>query len=381
MADSRRPRTGPRQRVAGLRKRSTTGPSRSTGAGLNRPGNDDSESNQPQEAASTEATAGEESAEATTSTAGAGGSSAEVADGSSAASGSSRDDEVASDAAVSGEAGTREADGTGSSATEPEDNQTGGSAAGSAGQAAGDPETSTAAASAGTVATELTDERESNGAAGNAEAAAPVGKAERRERQASQIWTPSGPAASEPENGSETETGSEAGSGGHGPSGKLVTAGFVGAAVLACLAIWFGVEVYANSSATQNETLVDQSGTSEVNGQVSDAVSKIFSYDFADTGKSEQAAKNVLTGDAIKQYDQLFATVKQQAPQQKLVVTTTVKASSVLRLEDDRAQVLLFVDQNATRTDNGSNQVGPAQVVVNAEQHGDQWKISSITQH
>ena len=151
--------------------------------------------------------------------------------------------------------------------------------------------------------------------------------------------------------------------------------------VLACLAVWFGVEVYANSTATQNEALVDQAATSEVNGQMSDAVSKIFSYDFADTAKTEQAAKNVLTGDAIKQYDQLFATVKQQAPLQKLVVTTTVKASSVLRLEGDRAQVLLFVDQNATRTDNGGNQVGPAQVVVTAEKQGDQWKISNIAQH
>ncbi|MCA1191105.1 hypothetical protein [Saccharopolyspora sp. 6V] len=160
----------------------------------------------------------------------------------------------------------------------------------------------------------------------------------------------------------------------------LVAALLAVTVVLAGLATWFGVEAYG--AFYGNRALADQAGTSEVNGQITDGVEKIFSYDFADTGKTERAAKDLLVGRAVGEYEQLFTTVKQQAPIQKLVVTTTVKASSVTRLEGDRAEVLLFVDQNATRTDiGGEPSVGPAQVVISAERHGDQWKIANISQH
>ena len=162
--------------------------------------------------------------------------------------------------------------------------------------------------------------------------------------------------------------------------GPLIAAMLVVAVICAGLAVWFRYEerqLTADGPAA-NQALVDAAATSQINGQVSDAVEKVFSYNFADTGKTERAAKDLLTGPAVGQYDQLFATVKQQAPQQRLVLTTTVKASGITRLEGDRAQVLLFVDQNAVRTDSGQNNVGPAQVSVTVEKQGDQWKINGI---
>lgn len=151
--------------------------------------------------------------------------------------------------------------------------------------------------------------------------------------------------------------------------------------VFALLAALFGANALGLTGGSQsNEALVDNAATSEVNGQIDDAVSKVFSYDFANTGKTEDAANKVLVGRAVQQYHDLFATVKQQAPQQKLVVTTTVKSSGVTRLQGDQAQVLVFVDQNATRTTTGENNVGPAQISIGAVKQGDQWKINSITQ-
>ena len=84
----------------------------------------------------------------------------------------------------------------------------------------------------------------------------------------------------------------------------LIAAMLVATVVLAGLATWFGVEAYAVRNG--NQALSDQATTSEVNGQISDGVEKIFSYDFADTGKTEQAAKDLLTGDAVGEYDELF---------------------------------------------------------------------------
>ena len=151
--------------------------------------------------------------------------------------------------------------------------------------------------------------------------------------------------------------------------------------VFGLIAVLFGAMSLGYLGGSQsNEALVDKAATSEVNGQVTDAVNKVFSYDFNNTEKTEDAAHQFLTGNAIKQYNDLFATVKQQAPQQKLVVTTSVKSSGVTRLQGDHAQVLLFVDQNATRTTTGENNVGPAQISVGAVKDGDQWKIDSIIQ-
>ncbi len=161
----------------------------------------------------------------------------------------------------------------------------------------------------------------------------------------------------------------------------LIAVMLVLTAVFGGLAFWFHSEAYSlrNEGAAANRALVDQAATSQVKGQITDAVETLFSYDYANTAETEQAAKKLLTGKAVEQYDKLFETVKAQAPEQKLVLTTTVRAAGVTRLQGDRAEVLLFVDQNATRTDTGQSNVGPAQLTVSAEKHGDQWKISGIT--
>ncbi|TDC94187.1 hypothetical protein E1161_09210 [Saccharopolyspora aridisoli] len=152
-------------------------------------------------------------------------------------------------------------------------------------------------------------------------------------------------------------------------------------ALLFALAIFFGVSAYTtyNTGPAANEALTSAGATSEVNGQVSDGIEKLFSYDFNDTAKTENAAKDLLVGPAVQKYDELFALVKQQAPQQQLIVTTTVKNSAVTRLEGDRAEVLIFVDQHAMRANTGESNIGPAQLSVSAEKQGDKWKITQLT--
>lgn len=156
---------------------------------------------------------------------------------------------------------------------------------------------------------------------------------------------------------------------------------WVATVVFAGLAVWFGIESYVvrYSGAAANEALVSAGATSEVNGQISDAVEKLFSYDFNDTAKTENAARDLLVGGAVQRYDELFKVVKEQAPQQQLIVTTVVKSSAVTRLQGDRAELLLFVDQHAMRANTGESNTGPAQISVSAEKQGDRWKITQIT--
>ncbi|MFD0537340.1 hypothetical protein ACFQY7_29905 [Actinomadura luteofluorescens] len=88
------------------------------------------------------------------------------------------------------------------------------------------------------------------------------------------------------------------------------------------------------AASAQNDALSDNGRTAEVKGQVTTAVNTVFSYNYADVAKTEKAAQELLTGKAVQQYNQLFALVRKQAPQQKQVLTTAVTDSAVKSLAE-----------------------------------------------
>ncbi|MDX8056028.1 hypothetical protein SK571_42185 [Lentzea sp. BCCO 10_0798] len=131
-------------------------------------------------------------------------------------------------------------------------------------------------------------------------------------------------------------------------------------------------------SVSYDAALVDSVTTSEVNGQVREAVEKSFSYNFADVESTEKAARELLTGKALCQYNAVFGPVKEVAPQQKLVVTVRVVSSAVSSLKGDRATVLVFADQVTTRTTDNQSGGGTAMLRVSAVDDGDRWKIDNM---
>ena len=118
--------------------------------------------------------------------------------------------------------------------------------------------------------------------------------------------------------------------------------------------------------------------SAEVKGQVTTAVNTVFSYNYADVAKTEKAAQELLTGKAVQQYNQLFALVRKQAPQQKQVLTTAVTDSAVKSLAGDRARLLVFADQRNTRTDTNKTSYSAAVFAVDALYADGKWKISAI---
>ncbi|MFE0021218.1 hypothetical protein [Amycolatopsis sp. NPDC059021] len=150
------------------------------------------------------------------------------------------------------------------------------------------------------------------------------------------------------------------------------------ALVMAALAGWFALEARdATAVVSHNTALADVAATAEVNDQVGKALATIFSYRYDDPGKSEQAAKEVLTGPALAQYDQLFAQVRKLAAEQKLVVTSAAVTSGVKLLDGDRASLLVFLDQTGVRGD-GQRSTGAAQLSVTAERSGGRWRVTAL---
>jgi Mce-associated membrane protein len=133
-----------------------------------------------------------------------------------------------------------------------------------------------------------------------------------------------------------------------------------------------------SAGAADNAALVDTGRTAEVSAAVTSALNQVFSYSYDKTEVTERAAKAVLRGEALDTYDRLFAEVRDKAPGQKLVLSTRVVYSAVQSLEGDRARLLVFLDQSATRVDTNTTNAAAAQLSVTAKRQGGHWVITDM---
>ncbi|WP_103351615.1 hypothetical protein [Amycolatopsis sp. CA-128772] len=149
------------------------------------------------------------------------------------------------------------------------------------------------------------------------------------------------------------------------------------ALTLGCTA-WFAIET-ASLSPGDNLALVDASATAKVSAEVSDAVKAVFSYDYANLPRTERAASEVLTGEAVRQYQAQFAAARTRATTEKLIRTTTVRAVGVRSLHGDEASLLLFLDQQTVAQGGGAPSSSVAQLAVTAKRVDGHWKLASLT--
>ncbi|MGW3958294.1 hypothetical protein ACWED2_00640 [Amycolatopsis sp. NPDC005003] len=151
------------------------------------------------------------------------------------------------------------------------------------------------------------------------------------------------------------------------------------AVLMAGLAVWFTLEARNTQAVVaHNSALSDVAGTAEAAKQISAALGTVFSYRYDDPDKSSRAAREVLTGPALAQYEQLFGQVRKLAAEQQLVVTSTAVASGVKLLDGDRAALLVFLDQTGTRGD-GQRSTGAAQLSVTAERVAGKWRVTGMS--
>ncbi|GAA1983703.1 hypothetical protein [Amycolatopsis minnesotensis] len=152
------------------------------------------------------------------------------------------------------------------------------------------------------------------------------------------------------------------------------------ALVLAGAGGWFLAEAHAAKTfeGADNTAQLDAATTAQVSAAATNSLNKIFSYSYDKTDVTERAAKEVLRGKALDSYNQLFARVRELAPQQKLVLTSRVVESAVSSLTGARAQVLAFLDQSATRADKGSAEAAASQLSVTLERAGSSWVITDL---
>ena len=150
--------------------------------------------------------------------------------------------------------------------------------------------------------------------------------------------------------------------------------------VIGTLGIWAAVAAHGlrTAAASANAAVVNESETRSVERAVTAAVNTIFSYSYADTARTKAAAQQVLTGPAIRQYNQLFTLVQEQAPTEKLVVTTRVTDIGVELLTGGRARLLVFADQEDSKAGTSQATYGGAMFAVTAVSERGRWRIENI---
>jgi Mce-associated membrane protein len=142
-------------------------------------------------------------------------------------------------------------------------------------------------------------------------------------------------------------------------------------------AIFRGQAARAAVGSSDNRALVDNAATSEVVGQVSKDIETVLSYDYTKLDENERAAGQVITGKYRDEFAKTFADVRRTAPEQKLVLNTTVLLAGVTVLNGDRAEVIATMDLAAMRDTTPFN--SPGRVKVVAAKVDGRWKIAEMT--
>lgn len=159
----------------------------------------------------------------------------------------------------------------------------------------------------------------------------------------------------------------------------------VAVAAVAVVALAVGIVgwyryVELSGDGSDNLAVVDTKETAAVQSAVSQALESVLSYNYEDPTTTQAAAEQVLSGDAREEYDTLFKTLEEQAPDQELVLTAQVVSVGVEELEGNSATLLVFVDQSSRRADDDQASLSAAQLQVEAGKESDgTWVITGLT--
>jgi Mce-associated membrane protein len=146
------------------------------------------------------------------------------------------------------------------------------------------------------------------------------------------------------------------------------------------LAGWFGYQTLAlrTDPVARNVALVDLGASTQAISQVSTAMERVYSFDYTRLDENERVAKDMITPEFADDFATLFEQVRKLAPQQQAVVSATVAMAAVKELEGDRAVLVLFLDQQATRGADAKQLLASGRVTVSSQLIDGRWKIAGV---
>ncbi|MER5862799.1 hypothetical protein [Kitasatospora sp. NPDC002040] len=143
------------------------------------------------------------------------------------------------------------------------------------------------------------------------------------------------------------------------------------------LALLVTGQLVRNGADTADRALTDRAATARVTEEVGSALGRAFSYSATDSEGTRTAARAVFTGAAGEQYRALTEQLRGWVGEQQLTLTSRVVATGVVRLDADRAELLVLLDQSARRPD-GTPTLTAAQLLVGARLEAGHWLVTDL---
>lgn len=168
------------------------------------------------------------------------------------------------------------------------------------------------------------------------------------------------------------------------PHGRLRRAAPAGTAVVLVLAgcgLFHEAHQLRSAAPARNHALTDTEATHRVAGDIGNALARVFSYTPDGTAAAERSARTVLDGRAARQYETLFARVRDDLTEQRVSLSTRAVRTGVIELDGDRARLLVFLDQTSHKAAGKSKAeaaTAAAQLTVTARLEDDRWRIVDI---
>ncbi|MGC0409445.1 Mce-associated membrane protein [Streptomyces sp. SAI-195] len=180
------------------------------------------------------------------------------------------------------------------------------------------------------------------------------------------------PAEPEPAGDAPAEKGAT-----HGRLRKAALAATAAVLVLGGCGFFYAAHQLRSQAPARNHALTDTEATTRVAGDVGEALARIFSYTPDGTAAARRSASTVLDGRAARQYETLFARVRDDLAEQRVTLSTRAVRTGVIELDGDRARLLVFLDQTSHR-DKGKATTAAAQLTVTARLDDGRWRIVDI---
>lgn len=150
----------------------------------------------------------------------------------------------------------------------------------------------------------------------------------------------------------------------------------------ALVAVLLGTAATANAApaadSTGNRAFIDTAATQDALASATQLSADLFTFSYAEVKEHEEKFGRLTTGDFTGEYGKLFNDVVAQAQAQKLSLTSTVKGAAVRDLRDGRAEVLVFLDQSATRDGAGQPTMTTSMFTATIEKVDGEWRFAAI---
>ena len=109
-----------------------------------------------------------------------------------------------------------------------------------------------------------------------------------------------------------------------------------------------------------------------------EAAARVYSYGWETLADDKAAARELLTGDMLAQYDRTMAGVATSSRRDRTEVSAEVVGTSLVTTTASYARVLVFVNQSTTGDDLAKPTLDLDRVLVTLVRTGGDWKVSEL---